>query len=46
METYTICHRHFGYITHSYVWADSMESATVEAKSKYSKIESVMKLNK
>ena len=46
MKTYTICHRHFGYITHSYLVADRLEIAEEMANEKYSNVMSVMLLNK
>lgn len=46
MKIYTVCHEGLGYVTHSYVWADSLESATVKANQEFSQVLSVMRLNK
>lgn len=46
MSVYTVCHRDFGYICHSYVLADSLEDVKLLASEKFVNIKSVMQLNK
>lgn len=45
MKTFTVCHKGFGYITHSYVIADTLVKAQELAVIEYDNVLSVMALN-
>lgn len=45
LYTFTICHKDFGYITHSIILAKSIEHATEIANQKFKTVRSVMKTN-
>lgn len=46
MQIYVICHRGYGYLTHSYIESINFEEAQQEAVKRFNNILSVMKLNK
>jgi len=46
MKTYTVVHRHNGYLQHSYVVASSELAALAVASEKYDHITNVLPLNK